>query len=220
MADLGGDVALAIVAAVVAAEGPCGTIVASVACVDCEWHAVVVAVAAVVAEATVAGGGSSGSDVDCGAAVVVAFAAAAVVTGVPPVLDYHCVLGTAAFAVGILSWKRKTSATLEKGAAVVAVVAAGYCHLSGLACPGVSSAVASVDPGAVASDSRECYHRAFPVVGDHRASAGGSAAVAERSGDPARIHAGGHFPCDDGAVSEAGVLAIDCAAVEEEDAIR
>lgn len=114
--------------AVAAVGGPCGTMVASAACVDCEWHAVAAAVVGV-AEATVAGVDSSGSGVDYGAAAVVAFAVAAVASGATPELDCHCVLGIVAFAVGILDWKRMTSVTLAKDVAVAGVVAAGYCHL-------------------------------------------------------------------------------------------
>lgn len=213
------------VAAAVAVGVPSGTMGASAACVDYEWHAVaVVAVAAAgVAEAAVAGVDSFGFGADCGtAAVAVAFAVAAVGIGVPLELDCHCVLGTVASAVGILDWKRKTSATLAKGAAVAVVVVAGCCHLSEWACPEAwAFAVASVDPDGAASDSKECFHRAFPVVGGCRASAGGSAAVVAHSGDPARTHAAGeHFP-NGGGESAAGGLAVDCVAVAEaEDAIR
>lgn len=190
---------------------------ASAACVGCEWHAVV---AAGGVAAAAAASGSSGSGVDCGVAVVVAFAvAAAVGIGVPPELDCHCVLETVAFAVGIQDWKRKTSATLAKDVAVAAVVVVGYCLLSGLACPGALASVASADPGGVASDSRECFHRACQVVGGHRASAGGSVvAAAEHSGDPWRSD-GGHFPCGDGAAVVV-VPAVGCVEAAGEDALQ
>lgn len=204
--------------AAVAVGGPCGTMVASAACVDCEWHAVVAA-AVGVAEAAVAGVGSSDSGADCGvAAAVVAFAVAAVAFGATPELDCHCDLGIAAFAVGILDWKRRTSVTLAKDAAVAGVVAAGYCHLSELACPGASTSVATAGLDGVASDSRECFHRAYPAVECHRASAGGSAAaVEERSAGPWGSD-GEHSP-DGDAVAVAGVLAVGCVVVGVEDAI-
>lgn len=203
--------------AAAAVGGPYGTMVASAACVDCEWHAVAAAVVGVV-EATVAGVDSSGSGVDCGAAAVEAFAVAVVAFGATPESDCHCVLGIVAFAVGILDWKRMTSVTLAKDAAVAGVVAAGYCHLSELACPGASTLVAAAGLDGVASDSRECFHRAYPVVECHRASAGDSAAaVEERSAVPWGSD-GEHCP-DGDAVAVAGVLAVDCVVVGVEDAI-
>lgn len=48
---------------------------------------------------------------------------------------------------------------------------AEYCRLSKWVCPGASTSVASAGPDEVASDSRECYRRAFPVADGHRASA-------------------------------------------------
>lgn len=202
-------------AAVVA---PFGMTTASVACVDYEWHAVVAA--ADVAEAAVAGVDSFGFGVGCGTAVV-AFAAVAVGFGVLLELDCHCVLGTVASAVGILDWKRRTSETFAKGAAVAVVVAAGYCHLSRLACPEVWALVASAVPDGVASSSKECFHRAFPVVDGYRASAGaGLAGVVVHSGDPARSHACENFPCG-GGESVVGALVVDCVVVvAEEDEIR
>lgn len=148
------------------AEDPSGTTVESAACVDCGWHAAAVVG---VAAATAAGGDSSDSGADCGAVVAEAFVAAAVAAH--RVSDCHCGLGIVAIAAGTPGWKRKTSATLAMGAAVAAVVVAGYCRLSRLACPGASTSVASAGPDEVASDSRECYRRAFPVADVHRASA-------------------------------------------------
>lgn len=204
--------------AAAAVGGPCGTMVASAACVDCEWHAVAAAVVGV-AEATVAGVDSSGSGVDCGAAAAaVAFAVAAVAFGVTPESDCHCVLGIVAFAVGILNWKRMTSVTLAMDAAVAGVVAAGYCHLSELACPGASTSVATAGLDGVASDSRECFHRAYPGVECHRASAGGSAAVVEERSAVPWGSDGEHFP-DGDAGAVAGVLAVGCVVVGVEDAI-
>lgn len=99
----------------------------SAACVDCGWHAAVVAG---VAAAAAAGGDSSGSGADCGAVAAEAIVVVAVVaSGAIRVSDCHYGLGTVAFAAGILGWKRKTSATLAKGAAVAAVVVAGHCRL-------------------------------------------------------------------------------------------
>lgn len=175
-AELGANVGLEIAVAVVA-EDPSGRKVASAAYVDFEWHAAAVVDAV---EATAVGGGSSGSGVDCGTAVAEAIAVAAVAgIGALQVLDYHCGLGTVAFAAGIPGWRRMTSATFVKDAAVAAAVVAGYCRLSRSACPGASTSEASAAPDGVASGSRECYHRAFPVVDDHRASAADSVEFAE-----------------------------------------
>lgn len=68
---------------------------------------------------------------------------------------------------------------MPKGAAVAAVLVAGYCRLSRLACPEASTLVASVVPDEVASNSRECYRREFPVADEHPASAVDSFVAAE-----------------------------------------
>lgn len=122
----GEDGILEIVVAAVA--GPCGMMVASAACVGCEWHAVV---AVDVAGATAAGVDSSGFGVDCvTVAAVVVVASVAVAIDVPQELDYRCVLETVAFVVGILNWKRMTSAKLPTDVvAGAAVVVAGHCLL-------------------------------------------------------------------------------------------
>lgn len=172
---LGENVGLEI-AVVVVAEDPSGKKVASAACVDFGWHAAAV-VGAV--GATAVGGDSSGSGADCGAAAAEAIVAAVAAIGALQVLDYHCDPETVAFAAGIPGWRRMTSGTFVKDAAVAAVVVAGNCRLSRLACPEASTSVASAGPDGVASDSRECYHRAFPVAGGHRASAVGLVEVAE-----------------------------------------
>lgn len=72
--------------------------------------------------------------------------------------------------------------------------------------------MAFVDSDVAASDSTECFHRAYPVAGVHRASAGGSFGVVERSAVPWESD-DEHSPGGDG-VAEVGALA-----VEAEDAI-
>lgn len=62
--------------------------------------------------------------------VVAAEAIVVVATGALRVWDCRYDLGTAAFAVGIPGWMRKTSETWRKGAVVAAVVVAGCCRLS------------------------------------------------------------------------------------------
>lgn len=181
----------------------------SAACVDCGWHAVVVVG---VAAATAAGGGSSGSGADCGAVVAEAIVAA---IGALRVSDCHCALGTVAFAAGIPGWKRKTSATLAKGAAVAVVVVAGNCRLSRLACPGVSTSVASADPDGVASDSRECYRRAFPVADDLRASAVDLVVAAELAAEHPCYSDDVLLLLDGDEAAAAAALAAGCAVVAE-----
>lgn len=69
--------------------------------------------------------------------------------------------------------------------------------------------MAFVDSDVVASDSTECFHRAYPVADVHR---GGLFGVVERSADPWESD-DEHSPGGDG-VAEVGALA-----VEAEDAI-
>lgn len=191
---------------------------ASAACVDYGWHAAaVVGVAAAVA----AGGDSSDSGADCVAvvaeAIVVAAAVAAI--GALRVSDFHYGLGTVAFAAGTPGWERKTSATLAKGAAAAAaaVAEAGNCRLSRLACLGASTSVVSAERDVVASDSRECYRRAFPVADDHRASVAVDLVVA--------VELAVEHPCclDDvqlpggDAAAAAAALVADCAVAEAAD---
>lgn len=180
----------------------------SAACVDCGWHAAaVVGVVATIA----AGGGSSGSGADYGTVVAEAVVAAVVAIGALRVSDCHCGLGTAAFAVEIPGWKQKTSATLAKGAVVAAVAVAGYCRLSRWACPGASTSVASAGPDGVASDSRECYRRAFPVADDHRASAVDLVVAAELAAEHPCYSGDVRLPGGDGAAAVAALVA-GCAA--------
>lgn len=80
--------------------------------------------------------------------------------------------------------------------------------------------MASADRDEAASDSKECFHRAFPVVGGCRGFAGGLAEVVAHSGDPAKTHADERCPSDGGESAVEGLAVGYVVVVEAEDAIQ
>lgn len=89
-------------------------------------------------------------------------------------------------------------------------------HLSRLACPEALTSGASAGLDAVASDSRECYRRAYPVADDHRASAADLVVAAEPFGEHPWYSGGALLPDGGGEAAEVALVA-GCAVAEAVD---